>query len=291
MSKHKKLSKPSKNNSNDRIEPNEAIIEVVSGNVVTTAKKDRSPYVWQRGGLDFKMNIREHYIWTAKQEVMLETMFYKNTRCVFIDGAWGTGKTTLAVFAALQMLNSGKCKGIKYIRNPIESSKSCTVGILPGSLEERLTPYMAPFWEKMDEFLCKGDIDKLEKDERIECNAVGMIRGTNWAAECCIVDEAVGLSWEDLLLVLSRAGNFTRVFVIGDSLNQNDLGHQSGFKRMFDLFSDQESKDNGVYTFELREEDDVLRSGFVKYIMKKCGVINTKPRISTDLTEPMFLSK
>jgi phosphate starvation-inducible protein PhoH and related proteins len=284
MSKKKRLEKKNADK-NKNIELN------CSDSPKTT--KDNSSYVYQREGMGQKLNVRYRFKWTERQQVIVDTMLDKDTRCVMIDGSWGTGKSICAVYAALELLNSGKCKQIKYLRNPIEASKSAEVGLLPGSLEEKLAPYTTPFYDKLDELLPRSDVDFLAEDGRIECNAVGMIRGSSWNANVVIVDECAGLSKADILLVLSRCGPFTRVFLVGDSLNQNDLGRDSGFKEVFDLFSDMDSKDNGIYTFELREESDIVRSDFVKYVMKKAGIINTRGTSSYTPPkdrEPMFLT-
>ena len=72
---------------------------------------------------------------------------------------------------------------------------------------------------------------------------------------------------EDIMLVLSRAGEFTHVFGVGDS-HQVDV-KDSGFRRIFDIFSDDESKENGVFAFELQEEMDIMRSKLLKFVMSK----------------------
>jgi hypothetical protein len=75
------------------------------------------------------------------------------------------------------------------------------------------------------------------------------------------------------------------VFIIGDSTFQLTLGARSGFRRFFDCFNDTESKENGVYAFELREVSDIVRSGLIRFILTKTGVVPRAapiPMIDTD---------
>ena len=268
MSKKKRLEKKEKKNVKGPAEANAA-----NATNSQSASKDTSPKVYQREKIAWELQIRERFELTEKQKVIMETILHKDTRCVFIDGTWGTSKTYVSVLGALKLLNLGKCKEIKYLRNPIEASKSAKIGLLPGGLDEKMTYYTAPFYDKLKELLPKGDIDKLTEDERLECNAIGFIRGASWNATVVIVDECAGLDRDDFLLTLSRCGPYTRIIFAGDSAMQNDLGTKSGFKDMFDLFNDDDSRANGIHTFELRDEEDIVRSDFIKYVMKKAGII------------------
>lgn len=236
-------------------------------------RPDRSLHVHQRSKLDWPLDIRPKHALTARQEVILEIALDRDTRCVFIDGIWGSGKSWLAVLASLKLLNTGRVDQILYIRNPIEASTSGKIGYLKGDVVDKMGPYNAPLHDKLDELIAKPDIDHLVKDNRLECIPLGFVRGRSWNCKAIIVDEAASMSWEDLMLLVSRCGEFTRLFIIGDSLNQNDIGSKSGFRRMYQTFDDLDSKDHGIYAFELRETADIVRSAFLRYVMTKTGVI------------------
>jgi predicted ribonuclease YlaK len=136
-----------------------------------------------------------------------------------------------------------------------------------------MQPYNQIFFDKLDEFLTKPDIDNLQKQNKIECIPLGFSRGLSWEGKLIIVDEAASLTFDDIILLLTRCAEHTKIFFIGDSLNQNDIGAKSGFRKMFDLLSDEESQAAGIRTFSLQKEEDILRSGFVRFIMKKTGKI------------------
>lgn len=237
------------------------------------AASDHSPYVYQREKIDWTLAIRERKDLTVRQRTILDTSLDRDTRCVFIDGVWGSGKTYLTVLAALRLLNTGRVDQIIYIRNPVEASTTGKLGFIPGSSEEKMEPYCAPLFEKLDEMVPKPELTRLEKEGRIKAIPLGFTRGRNWNCKAVIVDEASSMTWDDIMLLLSRCGEFTRIFFIGDSLNQNDLGSKSGFRRMFQTFDDTDSKENGVFAFELRETTDIVRSVFLRFVMTKTGII------------------
>lgn len=232
------------------------------------AKRDTSPVVSQRDKLKQTLTVRE-FPWTEKQKRFIQLAQDKNTKIIFVDGLWGTAKTLLAVYCSLKLLADKKISDIIYIRNPVESTKHGQVGFLKGSVEEKIAPYTAPFFDKLEELLPPAEVNKLKEDKRVNCYPVGHLRGLSWNCKAVIVDEASCMTKEDLFLTLSRVGEFSKVFVIGDT-KQNDIGKHSGFAEVFAIFKqDQESIDNGVITMEFKDESDILRSKLLRFLMKK----------------------
>lgn len=236
-------------------------------------RKDESPRVPQRDKVKESLVIKQRYELNLKQKQILATALDKNTKCIMIDGLWGTSKTYLAVLASLQLLSEKKIDEIIYVRNPVESSVSGKMGYLKGDINDKLAPYTAPFEEKLGEFLAPTTIKKLQEDERVTSMALGFVRGRSFNCKAIIVDEAASMSFDDLLLILTRCGPFTKIFLIGDSENQNDIGNKSGFRDLFYELTDEESKEAGVFTFEMKNEEDIVRSDFVRFILKKVGKI------------------
>jgi phosphate starvation-inducible protein PhoH len=236
-------------------------------------KKDNSPYVHQEDKLKRPLQIECKYPLTEKQKLIIETAMDKTSQMIMIDGYWGTGKSLLAVLAALQLMNQKKVSGIVFIRSPLEASATAKVGTLPGSLEERMECYNAILYDKLSELLPKPDIDLLKKEHRLECYPVGLIQGKTFSAKAVILDEAASCSYDDIMLVASRMGEHGKLLIIGDSSFQLSIGSRSGFKRFYDQFDDQESMENGVFTFPLKEKADIRRSGLLRFIMEKTGAL------------------
>jgi len=229
--------------------------------------KDNSPHVFQRDKVNFDFTIRE-LPWTDKQKELIQILLNKNTKCVFIEGPAGVSKTSTAVYAGLQLLKNKKASDIIFVRSAVESADS-KIGYLPGTIDEKFEAYMAPFVEKMEEFLENNTIKRLHTDKRVSAMPVNYIRGLHWPAKVIIVDECQNITFRELVTTITRLGEFSKIIFLGDP-NQSDLPHgkMGGFSKMCKLFSDQESADHGVYHFKFNKED-IVRSEFVKFVVGK----------------------
>lgn len=236
-----------------------------------TRREDKSTRVSQREKYKGELTIRE-INWTEKQIEMINSGLENNNQLIFCDGLWGTGKTLCSVYIALKLLQQKKIDQIIYLRNPIESSAS-KIGYLKGDLDQKFEMYVEPLKEKLEELLPQSQVNNLLNDDRILGLPVGFIRGRSWNCKAVIVDEASCLTREELLLVISRIGRFSKCFVVGDHF-QSDIGNKSGFRALMNFFSDDESKANGICTFELKDQNDIMRSNLLRFVMKKLKATN-----------------
>lgn len=215
--------------------------------------------------------IRERSDYNPKQQLILKAIAHNMTKAVFVDGLFGTSKTFLAVLGALRLYNAGQIDKVLYVRSPVYSGAE--VGYLPGDLTEKMASFNMPFYDKLHEFLSTGQITQLEKSGAIECTPLSFIRGSSWSKTAVIVDEASSLTFADLILVMSRIGKDSKILIIGDSINQSDIGNRAGFDRMFKIFNDATSKEQGIHAYEMKEESDIVRSDFIKFVMRKTGML------------------
>jgi phosphate starvation-inducible PhoH-like protein len=228
-------------------------------------KRDNSPIVPQRPKLKHTLNIFQREL-TETQKKFLELVFDKNTKMVFVSGPAGTSKTYLAVYAALTLLNQKRMSDIVYVRSVVESSDS-KLGFLPGEMDDKMAPYIDPLLDKLEELLPRSDIEVLKKDKRITGMPVGFLRGRNWNAKIIIADEAQNMTWKELVTFITRTGEFSKVFILGDPL-QSDINGKSGFIKMIEHFGDEEDRNEGIHVFKLTEQD-IVRSRLVRHIIKK----------------------
>ena len=227
--------------------------------------QDTSPSVPQRNKIKDTLSIRKREL-NDKQKQFLDIAMDKNTKIVFVSGPAGTSKTYMAIYAALQMLNERRVSDLIYIRSAVESSES-KLGFLPGEADDKMAPYLAPLVDKLMELLPMQEVENLKKEERISSVPVGFLRGLNWNAKIIISDEAQNMTVKELFTLITRTGEFSKVFILGDP-DQSDINGKSGFVKMISYFDDQESRDNGIHVFKFTE-DDIVRSALVKFIIKK----------------------
>jgi phosphate starvation-inducible PhoH-like protein len=228
-------------------------------------KKDTSPKVPQNEKLKSNIHINQREL-TKNQLNLLDILQNKNTKLVFISGPAGTSKTFTSILAGLKLLNDKKVSEIIYVRSVVESSDN-KLGFLPGEVDEKLSPYIQPLLDKLEELIPKYEVEKLKKEERIHGFPINFLRGLNWNAKCIIADEAQNMNKKELITLITRLGEFSRMYICGDP-DQSDINGKSGFLQIMELFDDDESRENGVYIFKFTEED-IVRSGLVKFIIKK----------------------
>jgi phosphate starvation-inducible PhoH-like protein len=229
-------------------------------------KPDTSPVIPQRNKIKNNLTILEKQQLTEKQRRFIELATNKDVKMIFVEGPAGTSKTYLSVLASLKLINEKRVSDLMYIRSAVESSDS-KLGFLPGECDEKMAPYLQPLIDKLDELLPKQEVIALQTEGRIESVPVGFLRGLSWNAKAIVADEAQNMTHKELLTLITRVGEFSKIFVLGDT-DQTDIGVKSGFKKMFDTFNDEESRENGIYTFNFTE-DDIVRSKLVKFIIKK----------------------
>lgn len=228
-------------------------------------RKDTSPKVHQNSKIRDTIQIKSVEL-TEKQKQLIEILRDKHTKLVFISGPAGTAKTYTSILAGLHLINDKRVSELIYIRTAVESSDS-KLGFLPGEMDEKMGPYIQPLVDKLEELLQKCDIDKLRKEERIHGAPANFLRGLNWNAKCIVADEAQNMTRKELITLITRVGEFSKLYVCGDP-GQSDINGKSGFVPIMDIFDDDESRANGIHIFKF-DEDDVVRSGLVKFILKK----------------------
>ena len=205
--------------------------------------------------------------WTDKQKEFFKIALHHETRIVLVNGPAGTSKSLLSVYCGLQLLNMKAISDIMYLRSAVESSDS-KLGYLPGTAEDKLRFYNLPFLDKLEELLSEQRVDKLEKENRISMFPVNFARGMSWNNKCIIFDEVQNSSAKEITTVLTRMGKHSRCFILADPMQTDLRGKDCAFEEMFKLFSDQESHEMGIRTFEF-DEEDIMRSELVKYLIKK----------------------
>lgn len=235
-------------------------------------KQDNSPIVPQREKIKDSITIKENFNLTENQKEIVAAALDKNVKMIIIDAPAGTAKTFTALLSSLILLKEKRVSEIVYIRSTIQA-KDGETGFLTGGLDEKMHYYNIPIFDKLEELLNKEDINKLIKEKRIVTYPTGMLRGYNFNTKAVIGDEIQNFSFDSIYTVATRMGMFSKLFLLGDTTNQNDLGKASGFERFVNIFSDQESHDNGVRYFKLNTID-IVRSPFVKFVVEK--VIKSK---------------
>jgi hypothetical protein len=139
---------------------------------------------------------------------------------VFAIGPAGTGKTYLAVAVALHYLLSGSIKKIVLTRPVLEAGEN--LGFLPGTLEEKINPYIRPLQDAIGDMLTPDEIKLYTQTLVIEVAPLAYMRGRTLSNAFVILDEAQNTTPTQMKLFLTRMGEGSKMIVTGD-VSQTDL--------------------------------------------------------------------
>lgn len=142
-------------------------------------------------------------------------------------GPAGTGKTYLAVAAAVDMLERNEIQRILLVRPAVEAGEK--LGFLPGDLTQKIDPYLRPLYDALYEMLGFEKVAKLIERQVIEVAPLAYMRGRTLNHSFVILDEAQNTTPEQMKMFLTRLGFGSRAVITGD-ITQVDLprGQQSG---------------------------------------------------------------
>jgi PhoH-like ATPase len=171
----------------------------------------------------------------VRQAFALDLMLDPEIPAVSVMGMAGTGKTFLALAAALeQTLEAGRYRRVAVYR-PLVAVGRQEVGYLPGDLDEKLAPWMAAVYDNLYALFSDSDpgaarlaVDELLEREVLEMASITYLRGRSITDELVIIDEAQNLELSTLKVILTRMGSGSKVVFCGD-LSQVDNPYVSPF--------------------------------------------------------------
>lgn len=185
-----------------------------------------------------------------------------NHTVVFGIGPAGSGKTYLAVAKAVQALQAKQVNRIVLTRPAVEAGEH--LGFLPGTLSEKIDPYLRPLYDALQEMIDPEKIPKLMTNGSIEVAPLAYMRGRTLNDSFIILDEAQNTSPEQMKMFLTRLGFGSQMVITGD-VTQIDLpsGTKSGLKVVQDILHEVDD-----LTFINLNAQDVVRHKLVSRIVE-----------------------
>ena len=203
---------------------------------------------------DYKIKIS-----SKSQEAFFNAI--KSNDLVFSIGASGSGKTFLAIAAALHYLDAGLMKKIVLVRPAVEAGEN--LGFLPGDLSQKIDPYLRPMYDALNTIMETRLLNSMIDNNIIEVAPLAYMRGRTLNNSFIILDEAQNSTKEQMKMFLTRLGKNSKAIITGD-ITQIDLPNAfSGLVHVIPLIK----SIPGVGVCEFSEQD-VLRHPLVRKIIK-----------------------
>lgn len=169
---------------------------------------------------------------SLNQEKYIDLLNDTSKLIVFASGPAGTGKTMLAVLAALKNYKEGAISKI-VITRPAVGVDDEQHGFLPGTLNQKMEPWTRPIFDIIGEYYKQQDIARMLDDQTIEIAPLAFMRGRTFKNSWIIADEMQNATPNQMKMLLTRLGEGTKIVVTGDTQQ-----------------TDRKQKDNGLLDFQ-----------------------------------------
>lgn len=169
---------------------------------------------------------------SLNQETYIDLLQNPDKLIIFATGPAGTGKTMLAVLAALKAYRTGEISKIVITRPAVEVDGE-RHGFLPGDINQKMEPWTRPIFDIIKEYYRPQDVIKMLEDEVIEIAPLAFVRGRTFKNAWIIADEMQNSSISSMKTLLTRLGEGSKMVVTGDTRQ-----------------ADRKEADNGLLNFQ-----------------------------------------
>ena len=152
---------------------------------------------------------------SRNQEKYIIALTDPETDIVVVSGPAGTGKTYLAMLAAIQAMRKGDCDKILLTR-PAVAVDDEKHGFLPGDLNQKMEPWVRPLFDVLREFYTTKELEHMVEEQIIEITPLAFCRGRNFKHSWIILDEAQNATPSQMKMLMTRIGEGSKIVITGD---------------------------------------------------------------------------
>jgi phosphate starvation-inducible protein PhoH len=212
------------------------------------------------------MDLRQIKPMNYSQEQVFELFFENN---LLLSGCPGTGKTFLILYLALrEIIEFNRYRKIVIVRSAVQTRD---MGFMPGTLEEKMSVYEAPYRDIVNNLCGRGDAyDILKNKGLIEFMSTSYVRGLTIDRTVIIVDEIQNANFGELSSIATRLGDNSKILFCGD-YRQTDLKNEKEKQGMRDFVRVLEKIGTSRVEFK---SADIVRSGWVRKFIEACEDLN-----------------
>lgn len=245
-------------------------------------EEDLEMYQDARDTREFRSSIENFMYLSPKEKAAIQSKFSKpknasqgryiralekiDNKIIIATGPAGTGKTLFATEYGLRQYLAGKYEKIIFTRPAVSVDED--LGYLPGTLEEKMAPWIRPIYDILYRFLSVAEVSYMINEKKIEIAPLAYMRGRTFKNTWIIADEMQNSSQNQMKMLLTRLGENSRMVITGD-LDQHDrVGEINGLQDFLEKFRGCRSNSISSIEFETR---DIEREEVVKEILDIYG--------------------
>ena len=202
----------------------------------------------------------------SSQEYYNSQLKHKNKKIVVATGPAGTGKTLFATEWGIRNFLLGVYEKLIFTRPSVSVDED--LGYLPGTLEDKMAPWIRPIYDILHMFITPREVVTLMEDKLIEIAPLGYMRGRTFKNCWIVADEMQNSTIAQMKMLMTRLGENSRLIVTGD-LDQYDRPTQdNGLEDFLDKFKGMRS--SSITSIEF-QKDDIQREEVVKEVLEIYG--------------------
>jgi len=196
------------------------------------------------------------------QEQYVTMLKQRSKKIIVVSGPAGTGKTLFATEFGVRNFLLGNVERLVFTRPSVSVDED--LGYLPGTLEEKMAPWVRPIYDVLYQFVTPNEVKQYMEDKIVEIAPLGFMRGRTFKNTWIVADEMQNSTISQMKMLLTRLGENSRLIITGD-LEQFDKPNEiNGLEDFLNKFKGKRSSSISSFQFE---RDDIQREEVVKEVL------------------------
>lgn len=201
---------------------------------------------------------------SINQETYIVALMDPKVDIVVVSGPAGTGKTYLAMLAAIKAMRSGECEKIILTR-PAVGVDDEKHGFLPGDLNQKMEPWTRPLLDVMHEYYTTKEITQMLEEQIVEIAPLAFCRGRNFKNSYVVLDEAQNCTPSQLKMIMTRIGTGSKIVVTGDIEQADRKTKDNGLLDLQDRLKARSVPGLEICHFDAR---DIQRHKIIEHVLR-----------------------